>query len=69
VRPGFPSAPIADFGRGHIRLGQLRELSFAELKLDRMFVTDCAVNRSHAAVCKAVVEAAHNSAARPWPSG
>lgn len=51
---------IDDFGRGQLSLAHLRELSFAELKLDRNFVTDCGTDRARADVCKAVIDLAHN---------
>jgi EAL domain-containing protein (putative c-di-GMP-specific phosphodiesterase class I) len=51
---------IDDFGRGYLPLGRLRELSFAELKLERSFVTDCATDKGHAAICRSVIELAHN---------
>jgi EAL domain-containing protein (putative c-di-GMP-specific phosphodiesterase class I) len=52
---------IDDFGRGYVPLARFRELPpFAELKLDRTFVADCAIDRSHAAMCKSVIDLAHN---------
>jgi EAL domain-containing protein (putative c-di-GMP-specific phosphodiesterase class I) len=52
---------IDDFGRGYVPLARFRELpQFAELKLDRTFVNDCAVDRSHAAMSKSVIDLAHN---------
>ena len=49
-----------DFGSGKLSLAKLHELSFAELKLDRAFVTNCGTEKSNAAVCKTVVDLAHN---------
>jgi EAL domain-containing protein (putative c-di-GMP-specific phosphodiesterase class I) len=37
---------------------------FAELKLDRAFVADCAIDRGHAAICKSVIDLAHNFGAK-----
>jgi EAL domain-containing protein (putative c-di-GMP-specific phosphodiesterase class I) len=51
---------IDDFGRGQLSLAKLKELSFAELKLDRAFVTNCGSDKVNAAVCKTVVDLAHN---------
>ena len=52
---------IDDFGRGYLPLSRLRELpKFAELKIDRSFVTDCATDNHHAAICKSVIDLAHN---------
>jgi len=51
---------IDDFGRGYSSLMRLRELPFAELKLDRAFVTDCGTDKVNAPLCKTVIDLAHN---------
>ena len=51
---------IDDFGRGHTSLARLKELPFAELKLDRTFVTDCGTDKVNAPLCKTVIDLAHN---------
>ena len=51
---------IDDFGRGASSLAQLGEMPFAELKLDRAFVTDCGTDRVNAPLCKTVIDLAHN---------
>ena len=51
---------IDDFGRGYSSLARLKELPFAELKLDRTFVTDCGTDRVNAPLCKTVIDLAHN---------
>ncbi len=51
---------IDDFGRGFSSLARLGELPFAELKLDRAFVTDCGTNKVNAPLCKTVIDLAHN---------
>jgi EAL domain-containing protein (putative c-di-GMP-specific phosphodiesterase class I) len=52
---------IDDFGRGYLPLSRLKELPrFAELKIDRAFVADCATDKNHAAICKSVIDLAHN---------
>jgi EAL domain-containing protein (putative c-di-GMP-specific phosphodiesterase class I)/CheY-like chemotaxis protein len=51
---------IDDFGRGHSSLARLKELPFAELKLDRTFVTDCGTDKVNAPLCKTVIDLAHN---------
>jgi len=51
---------IDDFGRGYLPLARLNEISFAELKLDRSFVVDCTTNKNQAALCKSVIDLAHN---------
>jgi EAL domain-containing protein (putative c-di-GMP-specific phosphodiesterase class I) len=51
---------IDHFGRGHSSLAPLKELPFAELKLDRSFVTDCGSDKTNAPLCKTVIDLAHN---------
>jgi len=51
---------IDDFGRGYSSLARLKELPFAELKLDRAFVTDCGTDKVNAPLCKTVIDLAHN---------
>ncbi len=51
---------IDDFGRGYSSLVRLKELPFAELKLDRTFVTDCGSDKVNAPLCKTVIDLAHN---------
>jgi EAL domain-containing protein (putative c-di-GMP-specific phosphodiesterase class I) len=51
---------IDDFGRGQLSVAHLRDISFAELKLDGNFVNDCGRERSNADVCKSVIDLAHS---------
>jgi EAL domain-containing protein (putative c-di-GMP-specific phosphodiesterase class I) len=51
---------VDDFGRGFSSLARLKELPFAELKLDRNFVTDCGSDKVNAPLCKTVIDLAHN---------
>src|SRR5262245_16759345 len=65
LEPSGISLAIDDFGRGYVPLARLHELPpFAELKLDRAFVADCSVDRGHAAICKSVIDLAHNFGAK-----
>jgi EAL domain-containing protein (putative c-di-GMP-specific phosphodiesterase class I) len=50
---------IDDFGRGYSSLTRLKELPFAELKLDRIFVADCGTDKVNAPLCKTVIDLAH----------
>lgn len=51
---------IDDFGRGMSSLAKLGNMPFAELKLDRTFVTDCGTDKFNAPLCKTVIDLAHN---------
>jgi EAL domain-containing protein (putative c-di-GMP-specific phosphodiesterase class I) len=51
---------IDDFGEGYSSFARLRELPFAELKLDRSFVHDCAVDTTNAGICQAIIDLAHH---------
>ncbi len=49
---------IDDFGSGYSSLARLKELPFAEVKLDRSFVNGCAQDKTKRAMCEAVVDLA-----------
>jgi EAL domain-containing protein (putative c-di-GMP-specific phosphodiesterase class I) len=51
---------VDDFGRGYSALARLDELPFAEFKLGRGFVANCGSDRSHAQICRKLIEVAHN---------
>jgi EAL domain-containing protein (putative c-di-GMP-specific phosphodiesterase class I) len=50
---------IDDFGAGFSSFASLRDLPFAELKIDRSFVRDCAVDATNAAICQTAIDLAH----------
>ena len=50
---------IDDFGHGASALAQVDKLPFAELKLDRKFVTDCGTDKVNAPLCKTAINLAH----------
>lgn len=50
---------IDDFGTGYSHLARLRELPFAELKLDRNLVANCGEDQTNAALCQTGIELAH----------
>lgn len=54
------SLSIDDFGEGYSSFARLRELPFAELKLDASFVQNCAQDPKNAAICQSVIELAHS---------
>lgn len=51
---------IDDFGGGSLPLAELRDLPIAELKLDRAFVSDCAVDLARSSVCRSVIDLSHH---------
>jgi EAL domain-containing protein (putative c-di-GMP-specific phosphodiesterase class I)/CheY-like chemotaxis protein len=51
---------IDDFGKGYSALMKLKEMPFAEMKLDPSFVNDCGTDKVHAPICKAVIDLAHS---------
>jgi EAL domain-containing protein (putative c-di-GMP-specific phosphodiesterase class I) len=51
---------IDDFGRAYSALTKVEALPFAELKLDRVFVTDCGTHKMNAPLCKTVIDLAHS---------
>jgi EAL domain-containing protein (putative c-di-GMP-specific phosphodiesterase class I) len=53
------SVAIDDFGAGYSSFSSLRELSFAELKINRSFVTGCANEPTNAAICQTAIDLAH----------
>lgn len=53
------SIAIDDFGAGYSSFSSLRNLPFAELKVDRSFVRGCAVDTTNAAICQTAIDFAH----------
>ena len=54
LEPHNVKLAIDDFGRGHASLMKLKELPFAEMKLDRSFVVDCGTNKVNAPICSVI---------------
>jgi EAL domain-containing protein (putative c-di-GMP-specific phosphodiesterase class I) len=50
---------IDDFGAGYSSFSSMRQLPFAELKVDRSFVLGCATDATNAAICQTAIDLAH----------
>lgn len=50
---------IDNFGAGYSSFASLRELPFAEIKLDTSFVKNCATDATNAAICQTAIDLAH----------
>ena len=50
---------IDDFGAGYSSFSSLRDLPFAEFKLDSSFVKNCATDATNAAICQTAIDLAH----------
>jgi EAL domain-containing protein (putative c-di-GMP-specific phosphodiesterase class I)/FixJ family two-component response regulator len=53
------SIAIDDFGSGYSHLARLKELPFAELKIDRSLVKNCDEDPATASLCRMAIELAH----------
>jgi len=51
---------VDDFGEGFSSFTRLRELPFAELKLDQSFVKGCGIDAKNAGICEAIINLAHH---------
>jgi EAL domain-containing protein (putative c-di-GMP-specific phosphodiesterase class I) len=51
---------VDDFGRGYSAFARLKTLPFAELKLDRSFITDASTDKVNTPLCKTAIDLAHN---------
>jgi EAL domain-containing protein (putative c-di-GMP-specific phosphodiesterase class I) len=54
------SLAIDDFGEGFSSFARLRELPFAEMKLDASFVKGCGTDMKNAGICQAIINLAHH---------
>jgi EAL domain-containing protein (putative c-di-GMP-specific phosphodiesterase class I) len=50
---------IDDFGAGYSSFSAMRELAFAEIKINKSFVNHCATDATKAAICQTAIDLAH----------
>jgi diguanylate cyclase (GGDEF)-like protein len=60
---------IDDFGTGYSSLSLLNKLQVSELKIDRSFVMDMAVNKESAVIVQSIIDLAHNLGLRVVAEG
>jgi EAL domain-containing protein (putative c-di-GMP-specific phosphodiesterase class I) len=60
---------IDDFGAGYSSFASLRDVPFAELKVDGSFVKNCATDASNAAICQTAIELAHRFGSKAVAEG
>jgi EAL domain-containing protein (putative c-di-GMP-specific phosphodiesterase class I)/CheY-like chemotaxis protein len=51
---------LDDFGSGYSHLARLKQLPFAEVKLDRALVADCGEDHNNASLCQTAIDLAHH---------
>ena len=69
LRAGGVTIAIDDFGAGFSSFSSLRDLPFAELKIDRSFVSGCATDAAGAAICQTAIDLAHRFGSAASASG
>jgi EAL domain-containing protein (putative c-di-GMP-specific phosphodiesterase class I) len=60
---------IDDFGAGYSSFSSLRDLPFAEIKLDDQFVKNCAIDATNAAICQTAIDLAHRFGSKAVAEG
>ena len=69
LRPYGISFAIDDFGRAYSAIAQLKDMSFAELKIDRSFVANCDTDRMNAGLCETIIGLAHRLGSKAVAEG
>jgi len=58
--PANVKLAIDDFGKAYTALTKIKDMPFAEVKLDRAFVVDCGTDKINAPLCRTVIDLAHS---------
>jgi EAL domain-containing protein (putative c-di-GMP-specific phosphodiesterase class I) len=69
LRPHGISFAIDDFGRAYSAIALLKDLTFAELKIDRSFVANCDTDRMNAGLCETIIALAHRLGSKAVAEG
>lgn len=69
LRPLNISLAIDDFGRAYSAIAQMKDVPFAELKIDRSYVANCDTDRMNAGLCETIIELAHRLGAKAVAEG
>jgi EAL domain-containing protein (putative c-di-GMP-specific phosphodiesterase class I) len=70
LRPHGISFAVDDFGRAYSAvLQQARDITFAELKIDRSFVANCDSDRMNAGLCETIIALAHRIGSKAVAEG
>ena len=69
LRPLNISLAIDDFGRAYSTIAQMKDVPFAELKIDRSFVANCDTDRMNAGLCETIIELSHRLGAKAVAEG
>jgi len=59
LRAAGVAVAIDDFGAGYSSFSAMRELTFAEIKINRSFVQQCTTDATNAAICQTAIDLAH----------
>jgi EAL domain-containing protein (putative c-di-GMP-specific phosphodiesterase class I) len=60
---------IDDFGRAYGAVAQLKDMPFAEMKIDRSLIANCDVDRMNGGLCETIIELAHRMGAKAVAEG
>ena len=59
LKAGAVTIAIDNFGAGYSSFASLRDVPFAEIKIDASFVKNCATDVTNAAICQTAIDLAH----------
>ena len=69
LRPHGISFAVDDFGRAYSAIQQAKDITFAELKIDRSFVANCDSDRMNAGLCETIIALARRLGSKAVAEG